>query len=137
MFKIDKKYGNLNRKTYIDSSFEHLLASNFTESLFLKCLNAYKIFKKFLSCPTYASTDYQYGTSTGLPVLEHRYHPRHMPALRPHLPVRAQYRARCNSLIGVRKKMNVNLKLTKNNTFYNVFCKRILLYYRFLLIFKK
>ena len=43
MFKIDKKYENLNRKTYIDSNFEHLLASNFTESLFLKCSNAYKI----------------------------------------------------------------------------------------------
>ena len=43
MYKIDKKYGNLNRKTYIDSNFENLLASNFTESLFLKCSNAYKI----------------------------------------------------------------------------------------------
>ena len=42
MYKIDKMYGNLNRKTYIDSDFEHLLASNFTESLFLKCSNAYK-----------------------------------------------------------------------------------------------
>ena len=31
---------------------------------------------------------------------EHRYHARHMPALRPHLPVRAQYRARCKFLIG-------------------------------------
>ena len=41
MYKIDKKYGNLNRKTYIDSNFKHLLASNFTESLFLN--NAYKI----------------------------------------------------------------------------------------------
>ena len=30
---------------------------------------------------------------------EHRYHPRHMPALLLHLPVRAQYRARCNFLI--------------------------------------
>ena len=43
MYKIDKKYGNLNRKIYIDSNLEHLLASNFTESLFLKCSNAYKI----------------------------------------------------------------------------------------------
>ena len=43
MYKIDKKYGNLNRKIYIDSNLEHLLASNFTDSLFLKCLNAYKI----------------------------------------------------------------------------------------------
>ena len=64
------------RKIYIDSNFEHLLASNFTESIFLKCSNAYKIFKKSLSCPTYASTapvpndstDNQYGTSTGRPV---------------------------------------------------------------------
>ena len=32
--------------------------------------------------------------------VEHRYHPRHMPALRPHLPVREQYRARCKFLIG-------------------------------------
>ena len=24
MYKIDKKYGNLNRKTYIDLNFEHL-----------------------------------------------------------------------------------------------------------------
>ena len=76
MYKIDKKYGNLNRKIYIDSNFEHLLASNFTESLFLKCSNAYKIFKKSLSCSRYASTapvpnastDNQYGTSTGRPV---------------------------------------------------------------------
>ena len=43
MYKIDKKYGNLNRKIYIDSNLEHLLASNFTESLFLMCSNAYKI----------------------------------------------------------------------------------------------
>ena len=43
MYKIDKKYGNLNRKIYIDSNLEHLLASHFTVSLFLKCLNAYKI----------------------------------------------------------------------------------------------
>ena len=43
MYKIDKKYGNLNRKIYIDSNLEDLLASNFTESLFLKCSNAYKI----------------------------------------------------------------------------------------------
>ena len=42
MHKIDKKYGNLNKKIYIDSNLEHLLASNFTESLFLKCLNAFK-----------------------------------------------------------------------------------------------
>ena len=33
--------------------------------------------------------------------------------------------------------MNVNLKLTTNNTFHNAFCKRIFLYYRFLLIIKK
>ena len=31
------KYGNLNKKIYIDSNFKHLLESNFTESLFLKC----------------------------------------------------------------------------------------------------
>ena len=43
MYKIYKKYGNLNRKIYVDSNLEHLLAPNFTESLFLKCLNAYKI----------------------------------------------------------------------------------------------
>ena len=43
MYKIDKKYGNLNRKIYIDSNFEHLLARNFTENLFLKCSNAYQI----------------------------------------------------------------------------------------------
>ena len=43
MYKINKKYGNLIRKIYIDSNLEHLLASNFTESLFLKCSNAYKI----------------------------------------------------------------------------------------------
>ena len=43
MYKIDKRYGNLNRKIYIDSNLEYLLASNFTESLFLKCSNAYKI----------------------------------------------------------------------------------------------
>ena len=48
MYKIDKKYGNLNRKTYIDSNFEHLLASNFTESLFLKCSNASKILHDLL-----------------------------------------------------------------------------------------
>ena len=76
MYIIDKKYGNLNRKTYIDSNFEHLWASNFTESLFLKCSNAYKFFLKLLSCPTYASTapvpnasiDNQYGIRTGRPV---------------------------------------------------------------------
>ena len=45
MHKIDKKYGNLNLKIYIDPNLEHLLASNFTESLFLKCLNAYKILR--------------------------------------------------------------------------------------------
>ena len=56
MYKIDKKYGNVNGKTYIDSNFKHSLASNFTESLFLKCSNAYKIFKKSLSSSTYAST---------------------------------------------------------------------------------
>ena len=43
MYEIDKKYGNLNRKIYIDSNLEHLLASNFTENLFLKFSNAYKI----------------------------------------------------------------------------------------------
>ena len=43
MHKIDKKYGNLNRKIYIDSNLEHLLASNVAESLFLKCSNAYQI----------------------------------------------------------------------------------------------
>ena len=45
MYKIDKKYGNLNRKIYIDSNLEHLLASNLTESLSLKCSNAYKILR--------------------------------------------------------------------------------------------
>ena len=35
MYKIGKKY--------IDSNFEHLFTSNFTESLFFKCLNPYKI----------------------------------------------------------------------------------------------
>ena len=35
MYEIGKKYGNLNRKIYIDS--------NFTESSFLKCTNPYKI----------------------------------------------------------------------------------------------
>ena len=39
MYKIDKKYGNLNRKIYINSIFEHLLESNFAESLFLKSSN--------------------------------------------------------------------------------------------------
>ena len=48
MYKIDKKNGNLNRKTYIDSNFEHLLASNFTESLFLTFSNAYKILHDLL-----------------------------------------------------------------------------------------
>ena len=43
MYYIDKKYGNLNRKIYVDSNLEHSLASNFTVSLFLKCSNAYKI----------------------------------------------------------------------------------------------
>ena len=57
MYKIDEEYGNLNRKTYIDSNFEPFLTSNFTESLFLKCSNAYKIFK-------------------------HRYYARHMPVPR-------------------------------------------------------
>ena len=47
MYKIDKKDGNLNMKIYIDSNLEHLLASNFTESLFLKCSNAYKILHGF------------------------------------------------------------------------------------------
>ena len=48
MYKIDKKYGNLNRKIHIDSNFEHLLARNFTESLFLKCFNAYQILHDLL-----------------------------------------------------------------------------------------
>ena len=48
MYKIDKKYGNLNTKTNIESNFEHLLASNFTESLCLKCSNAYKILHDLL-----------------------------------------------------------------------------------------
>ena len=47
----------MNRKIYIDSILEHLLASNFTESLFLKCSNVYKIlhdisdfyFRRFLA----------------------------------------------------------------------------------------
>ena len=43
MYKIGQKYGNLNSKIYIDSNFEHLLASNFTEGLFLKCSNPYTI----------------------------------------------------------------------------------------------
>ena len=49
---------------------------------------------------------------------EHRYHPRHMPALRPHLPVRAQYRARCKFLIGnIPKIISIvfNSILNKNN----------------------
>ena len=33
---------------YIDSNFEHLLASNFADSLFLKCSNAYKILHNLL-----------------------------------------------------------------------------------------
>ena len=45
MYKIDKKYGNLNRKIYINSNFEHLLASNFAESLFLKFSNGFKILR--------------------------------------------------------------------------------------------
>ena len=43
MYKIGKKYGNLNRKIYIDWNFKDLLASNFTESLFFKRSNPYKI----------------------------------------------------------------------------------------------
>ena len=39
MYKIDKKYGNLNRKIYINSIFEYLLSSNFTKSLFFKFSN--------------------------------------------------------------------------------------------------
>ena len=31
MYKIDQKYGNLNKKIYIDSNFEHLLASNLSD----------------------------------------------------------------------------------------------------------
>ena len=42
------KYGNLNRKIYIDSNFEHLLARNFTESLFFKRSNAYQILHDLL-----------------------------------------------------------------------------------------
>ena len=49
MYKIDSKYGNLNRKIYIDLNLEHLLPSNFTESLFLKCLNLYKILDDLLN----------------------------------------------------------------------------------------
>ena len=45
MYKIDKKYGNLNRKMYINSNFEHLLASKFAGSLFLEFLNGYNILK--------------------------------------------------------------------------------------------
>ena len=48
MYKIDNKYGNLNRKTYIDLNFEHLLATNFNVSLFSKCSNAYKILHDLL-----------------------------------------------------------------------------------------
>ena len=48
MYKIYKRYANLNRKTYIDSNFEHLFASSFTDSLFLKCSNAYKILHDLL-----------------------------------------------------------------------------------------
>ena len=44
----DKKYRILNKKMYIDSNFQHLLTLNFTESLFLKCSNAYKILHDLL-----------------------------------------------------------------------------------------
>ena len=33
MYEMGKKYGNLNRKIYIDSHFKHCLAPNVTESL--------------------------------------------------------------------------------------------------------
>ena len=42
-------YGNLNREIYIDLNFEHLLASNFTASLFLKCSNANTILYDLLN----------------------------------------------------------------------------------------
>ena len=45
MYKVDKKYGNLYRKIYINSIFEHLLASNFAASLFLKFSNGQKILR--------------------------------------------------------------------------------------------
>ena len=48
MYKIDKKYGNLNKKIYIDSNFEHLFTLNLTEILFLKCSNAYEILHDLL-----------------------------------------------------------------------------------------
>ena len=48
MYKIDKKYGNLKRKIYINSIFEYLLALNFTESLFVKFSNGYKILRNSL-----------------------------------------------------------------------------------------
>ena len=38
----------MNRKIYINSIFEHLSASNFAESLFLKYSNAYKILRDLL-----------------------------------------------------------------------------------------
>ena len=44
MYKIGKKYKNLNGKLYIDSNFIHLLSLNFTESLFLKCWKPHEIF---------------------------------------------------------------------------------------------
>ena len=47
-------------------------------------------------------------------IAEHRYHPRHMPALRPHLPVLAQYRARCKFLIGDTQPYNCDYRETKD-----------------------
>ena len=48
MSTIDKKYGYLNRKIYIDSNFDNSLASNFTENLLLKYSNAFKILHDLL-----------------------------------------------------------------------------------------
>ena len=48
MYEVYKKYGNLNRKIYINSIFEQLLTSNFAESLFLKFSNGYKILRDSL-----------------------------------------------------------------------------------------
>ena len=48
MYKIDMKYGNLNRKIYINSIFKHLLASNSAESLFSKFSKGYKILRDSL-----------------------------------------------------------------------------------------
>ena len=51
MYKIDKEYGNLNRKIYIDSNLEYLWASHFTESLFSSfqmLIKFYTIFQVFI-----------------------------------------------------------------------------------------